>query len=401
MPVEWTSPFTPGLPVPVDSFVGRREVVEQLRAKTARATAGKLQVGFVAGERGVGKSSLASFARFLAERDQKLLGVHAFLGGVGTLQEMIRRLCQALLTESARTAWRRRVLTFFGKHVRQVDLYGVTVEFTAPEKELNRLVNDFAAALRSLLNKIKHEKKGLLLIFDDIDDLARSAEFANWLKSLIDQIALSGKPLPLCLLLVGTEQCRQSLIHHQPSLARTLDPIPLEPWSEHETREFFKKNLQKAAMAVDDAALQTLSRYAAGLPVIAHEIGDVAFSLDRDAHIDQADALRAALAAAEIIGRKHVRPQLFDALRNPDHHTALKRWAVNPPGMVFSKTDLLNKASARDAAAITSLILRLNKLGVLERDPKRSDDAYRFADRLHHAYLLLEAQRAARLKKSQ
>jgi hypothetical protein len=37
------SPFTPGLPVPVEFFVGRQEEVDRLRQKVASATSGRLE----------------------------------------------------------------------------------------------------------------------------------------------------------------------------------------------------------------------------------------------------------------------------------------------------------------------------------------------------------------------
>lgn len=91
MPKDY-SPFTPGLPVPVEFFVGRLAEVNRLTEKVASAGVGRLQVAFLSGERGIGKSSLASFVRVIAERDHGALGLHTFLGGVATLEEMARRV---------------------------------------------------------------------------------------------------------------------------------------------------------------------------------------------------------------------------------------------------------------------------------------------------------------------
>lgn len=58
------SPFTPGQPVPVEFFVGRSEEVRHLLDQVNAATTGKLRVGFLTGERGIGKSSLAASPDF-------------------------------------------------------------------------------------------------------------------------------------------------------------------------------------------------------------------------------------------------------------------------------------------------------------------------------------------------
>ena len=112
------SPFTPGVPVPVEFFIGRQEEVNRLREKVAAASAGRLQVVFVCGERGIGKSSLASFVRSLVERDAKVLGLHTFLGGVSSLEEVARRVFDRLLKESIGKTWEGKIKEFFGKHIK-------------------------------------------------------------------------------------------------------------------------------------------------------------------------------------------------------------------------------------------------------------------------------------------
>lgn len=77
------SPFTPGQPVPIEFFVGRVKEIEQLVSMIRAATAGKFRVGYVAGERGIGKSSLVSFVRHLAERVEQTAGAHVFFGRGG------------------------------------------------------------------------------------------------------------------------------------------------------------------------------------------------------------------------------------------------------------------------------------------------------------------------------
>ena len=239
MPKDISSPFTPGRPVPVEFFVGRLQEIDRLRRKVGHAVNGQLQIGFLVGERGIGKSSVASFVRYLCERELNVLGLHAFLGGVTSLEEMVRRIFDRLLNEAAGTTWHEKVKGLFGNYISEVGLFGISLAFRAPEKDLRRLADDFAPALRNLVDKIKEDKKGILLILDDINGLASSVDFANWLKSLVDEISTSRKPLPLSLLLAGLEDRRESLIALQPSLARVFDLIEIRSWSDQETRQFF------------------------------------------------------------------------------------------------------------------------------------------------------------------
>ena len=67
-----SSPFRPGQPVPIEFFVGRVNEIERLHGMVKASTRGRFKIGFVSGERGIGKSSLASFVRFLSERENNV-----------------------------------------------------------------------------------------------------------------------------------------------------------------------------------------------------------------------------------------------------------------------------------------------------------------------------------------
>ncbi|MBI3272708.1 MAG: ATP-binding protein [Planctomycetes bacterium] len=393
MPKEY-SPFTPGQPVPVEFFVGRSAEIELLKGKIAATSTGRLQVAFLAGERGVGKSSLASFISFMAERDTKLLALHTFLGGVTSLEEMARRIFDRLLKDSMGKSWYGKIEGFFGKHIQKVGLFGVSVEFGAPAQDLRRMVYDFAPALRNLTKQLAEERRGILLVLDDLNGLATSEDFANWLKSLVDEIATSRQPLPLCILLVGLEERRHSLIGLQPSLARIFDVVELRPWTPAESRDFYQNAFKKAGMAADAEALELLVRYAGGLPVLAHEIGDAAFKLDTDDRIDTQDVLRGVYAAADIVGRKHLEPKVFQAIRSTRYRAILRKVANRPVDMEFKRSDLIGRLSHGEAKVLDNFLTKMKQLGVIRSDREAGPGCYRFDNLLHYSYFWLEAQRA-------
>lgn len=385
--------------MPVEFFVGRVAEIERLRKKVQRSLEGRLEIGFVVGERGIGKSSLASFVCYLCERDLRVLGLHTFHGGVVSLEEMVRRVFNRLLKESVETSWHEKIREFFGDRIRQVGLFGVSLEFQAPKHDLRRLAYDLAPALRNLVAGLKEEKKGLLLILDDINGLATSLEFANWFKSLVDEISTSREGLPLCLLLVGLEERRRSLISLQPSLARVFDIIDVRSWSKGEARDFFQDAFSKVGTPLDPEALGLLCRYAGGLPVLAHEIGDAVFNLDQDNHVDVRDANAGVIAAADIVGRKHLEPSVLRAIRSENYRSILRKLATGPEQMEFQRGDVVKRLKQEEQKVFDNFLRRMADLGVVERAPEQGAGAYRFANLLHYMYFRLEAARAERSRK--
>ncbi len=234
-----SSPFTPGQPVPIEFFVGRVNEIEYLRSMVRTAVKGRFKIGFVTGERGIGKSSLVSFVRHLSEREDQIAGSHVFLGGAKDVPDMIRRTLDRLLKENIDKPWYSKLRDFFGRHIGEVGLFGISVELRLSDADLKTLAHEFVPTLRHLLQKLKGERKAFLLILDDINGLANSEEFANWLKSTVDEIATGVGSLSLCLIVVGLEEKRKSLLSLQPSLDRVFDLIQIRPWSDHETAQFF------------------------------------------------------------------------------------------------------------------------------------------------------------------
>ena len=184
------SPFSPGKPVSQDLFVGRAAEINRMMTRVAVAERGRLQVSFLSGERGIGKSSLASFIRAMTEREHAMIALHVFLGSVSSLDQLCKAVFDRFLKESIQTPWYKKLADLFGRHVKKVDLFGLGVEFAASQEELAQLVRDFEPALRNLLDRLKDDKKGLVLILDDIDRLVHNPEFAHWLKSLVDGMSV-------------------------------------------------------------------------------------------------------------------------------------------------------------------------------------------------------------------
>ena len=149
-----SSPFRPGQPVPIEFFVGRSPEIERLRGMVNASTQGRFKIGFVSGERGIGKSSLTAFVRHLVEHDHDVAGCHVFLGGVQDLREMLRQTFDRLLKESMNRPWHQQLMDFFGDRVQKVGLFGVSLELKLQENDLALIERDFASLIRQLMEKL-------------------------------------------------------------------------------------------------------------------------------------------------------------------------------------------------------------------------------------------------------
>ena len=388
------SPFKPGQPVPAEFFVGRIQEIHQLQSMVNASLQGQFKIGFVSGERGIGKSSLVSVVRHFSDRASNTASCHIHLGGVKGLNEMVRQIFDRILNESVDKSWHQQVKDFFGNHVKTVgmDLFGFTLELDVEDKQMSMLSQNFVPSMRNLLDKIKGEKEALLLILDDINGLATSTDFANWLKSMVDEIATSHQQkMPLCILVVGLEERRQELISGQPSLDRVFELINIFPWSPEETAEFYQSTFNSMNVSIEQNELNRLVLFTGGLPVLAHEIGDAVWRTIQSSNINAKEVNQGISIAANIIGQKLLEPQIFSAIQSEKYRSILRKIAAGEPKIDFTRAELVKRLPPEEVKSLDHFLRRMTKLGAIERVAEIKG-GYQFPNFLYALYFYLQSQ---------
>jgi len=399
---EKISPFTPGNPVPIELFVGRLDKIEEIVRYVEQSSSGRQESVFLLGDRGIGKSSMASFLRHFVTTKNNMLGIHVFLGGVSTLEEMVRRIVDQLLKEAQTQTWYDKIAQLFGNHIRQVGLFNISVTFAPPEKDLRELVNKFPEALDKLLQRLEEEKAGLFIALDDVDALVDNAEFANWYKSFADEIATHYKTFPVFLMLVGLPEKRDILASTQPSLMRIFKPVEIEKLSDREVEQFVSRAFGKTTVKVEAKAMEWMVKYSSGLPIMMHEIGDATFWTDTDGVIDEDDAVKGVLAAAQNVGRKYLDPKVYRAIRSQGYMAILRKLGKREISIsrYFKKRELVAKLNASEKRVLTNFLRRMRELGVIEPDIEGGTGSYKFVNDIYPIYIWLEGTRFERTKGS-
>ena len=332
----------------------------------------RLKVGFVSGERGIGKSSLVSYVRHIAERQHNMAAAHVHLGSAQNLDDMVRCTLDAVLRDSIDRPWYEKVKNFFGKAVEEVGLFGVSVKLNLAPKELSVIVNNFIPAVRELLEQLQKVKRdGLLLILDDINGLAKSPDFVHWLKSMVDTIATEQKPLPLCIIVVGLEERRREMMGIQPSIGRIFELVKIAQWSRKETTDFYRKIFAQAGAKVADDALKFMALCADGFPSVAHEIGDAVWRTADNPSITFVNAIKGIDAAIRIIGEKLIEPQILATIRSEKYNTILRKIVKSDIEIyAFGRSELKEILTDTEQKALGNFFRKMVEIGLFQTDPE-------------------------------
>lgn len=386
------SPFYPGKPVPIEYFIARISEIERLERSIKQTLSGRNENIFIMGERGIGKSSLAGFIRYIAEKQYDFIGTHCFLGGVKDLNEMIRLIFQRLFQEVKEKTIFEKLKNIFGDYIKEVTLFGMGVEFTQDPSKLRTILDNFLPTIRKINETIKDNKKGIILILDDLNGISKVPEFANFLKSFVDELATSRNPLPLMIIFVGIPEIKENMIRCQSSVARIFNITDLLPMDKSESRKFFLNNFNKVGISVSEDALSYMVNFSGGFPMLMHELGDAIFWLDKDNHIDIDDAIGGLIEAANIIGKKYLDPQVYQVLKSETYSSILIKIGKLTLGKRFQRKNILENASKKESKTFDNFLFKLKTLGIINKTENRGE--YKFANMLYHLYIRLRARRA-------
>lgn len=349
------SPFRPGQPADIELFIGRSQQISEVTQLVKNSANDRFQIGFLTGERGIGKTSLASFSQHLVERDATAATSHVMLGGIKSLDRFVQRTLEHIIKDNADRPWYRTILAIFGERVESVGLFGVSINLRFSPAEMQEVTNAFPEALRTIQTKLEGNRPSLFIVLDDIDDLAELPDFANWLKSTVDSIAIHRSPTKVTLLLVGLEETRRSLLALQPSLARVFQVVDIFPWTQEESEGFFTTYFDSVNGTLEPDALHFMADMTGGLPVVAHEIGDAVYRTTEEYPVMLSDAINGITNAARILGHKMLQPQIVEALQSERYREILRILPTGPLTRRFRRSELIDRLPDESVRSVDAL----------------------------------------------
>ncbi|MEW6097321.1 MAG: ATP-binding protein [bacterium] len=147
------SPFYPGQPVPIEFFIGRINEIQRITRSINQVELGKPQAIFLTGEYGIGKSSLAGFMKYLAEKNNSILGIHVFLGNVETVEDLaIKTVETTIKTPIYELTISEKIGNFLAKYIGKQDLFGFNINLEVLKADGPNLSQGYLPFLHELLN---------------------------------------------------------------------------------------------------------------------------------------------------------------------------------------------------------------------------------------------------------
>ncbi|MBC8204934.1 DUF2791 family P-loop domain-containing protein [bacterium] len=396
------NPFTPDEPVSKENFVGREKEIEMILRSAHQVSMGVRQSFFIVGDYGIGKSSLASYIKYAVHTQFNLAAYHIYLSDINSLEDMSFNIVTGLIKQSKELNVIDKVKKFLGEYIKEIHLFNVDINTEALKRDAFNLSSSFASMLQDTYAYLQDDFKGIALILDDLNGISDNPRFAPLIKSTVDSIATSSRPLPLLLIFCGVEKRRLDMISHHPSIARIFSVIDVKPLSDNETAKFFRDSFDKIGFKIEKEALDTIVYYSSGLPRLMHEIGNSVFWVTEKKYIDSITAMRGIRGAVDEIGRKYFGP-LQKILTSKDYRSILRSLLTlmgkkSKENLVFDKKEIIEKLSDAEAKKFNNFLQRMKNINAIHPGDIRGE--WFFSDYLTFWYFYFETEKLLKINKS-
>jgi DNA-binding HxlR family transcriptional regulator len=254
------------------------------------------------GERGIGKTSLASYTRWIAEEPNEILETDfKFATAYYTVErdqslvDVCRGLTSKLLASIDKGIAQscveklKSLKLHFAVHVPGVGELKVDPEETTEVQ--SRLYGDFEKAIEKAWDELKTSYNGILLIVDEIHNLKTFDGAGSFFKIVSEAWAVDGYRNAM-FAVIGLPDVPANISSDDPSAPRVFSYVELTRLTSDESLSIIQKCIEGSGKTIDKNAAQTVATWSGGFPYFLHQLGYDAFEADTDQNITTDDISR-------------------------------------------------------------------------------------------------------------
>jgi len=321
------NPFSPSGLVGTSLFGGRYKYINTILSKLLQVRSGKHTSFYLYGERGIGKTALARFIDYLATDDNLDGYPMDFLTAyyscqpnqtfTSVLEAVLNKLVDSL-DNSVIDNLANRLGEIFKNGKFQIGAFGVSGSLDLGarrgENQSDTTVKDQSVSiLRNLIREVRNTaneqgKKydGILIIFDEMDNLADLDAAAAIVRGIATELDFDGKGY-FSFMFIGYEQGMEKFTDGDRSIKRMLELIALEAMPVEEVKETFIKAFKAADLQWEEESLNSGSANTGGYPLAIQVSGYHLVSVDNDGLIDKSDWDKSKLSVlSDLTNREYV-----------------------------------------------------------------------------------------------
>lgn len=389
------NPFTPGSPVPHGIFIGRAEEIERLETCLIQTRSGKPANFMITGERGIGKSSLLLYIKYVADGSIPLnstklnfIVIDTDIDRSTTQLGLVKKIQLGLDRALGQTEAARTLLKELWTFIKRVEAAGVKINTEDRSQIDELLLEEFSYSLAEVVNRIccksdegtlfSTSKDGILVLIDEADNGSRDLDLGSFMKLLTERLQRRGCN-KICFGIAGLPELRNVLLDSHPSSLRIFEELLLERLSEDEVGRVINiclresKRVNNIETAITENAKKLLINFSEGYPHFIQQFGYSAFAADSDNIIDHEDVYKGALGkrgAMELIGDRYYRDNFYNKIQKDSYRQVLRIMAEDMDGWV-SKQKIKEKFRGKTTTLDNAIMALRDRKIILSKEGEK------------------------------
>lgn len=323
------NPFKPGDPVYSGMFTGRLDEILGIEKSLFQTKNGNHQNIIFVGERGIGKSSLLLYARYLASKEYNFLSIFISLSDNTDLKSLACKIQDGLERQLATSNQALNYLKKLWKFVKTIEIPGTLgIKTSQDARTDDQIIDDIVYSLASTVKSLtadsqlkdlglSKKKDGLIIFIDEADKASDNLKLGTFLKYL-NEILISEGAINFLIIMAGLPNIREVLRKSHESSLRLFKEYELKPLSEAEVKNVIRYGIQESnqmeknlpPFTINEEALDLIFSYSEGYPHFVQQIGASTFEENNDNIISEND-VRAGFfsdgGALQLIGDRYYR----------------------------------------------------------------------------------------------
>ena len=384
------SPFEPTRPVSPRKFKGRLKDTQKILRQIPRTIHnGMPEHFFITGKKGMGKTSFVRYVARQAEDDYQMIPVYLSNDKGNTLDELIRRLLEALFREIYKESWGEKLIELFVDNIQEIKIGGSGFSLKDNQKVVENIKKNFVDFMISLCKNL-HDKKGVFIVIDDINGLSNNVEFTDWYKGVMETLLFQEYDVPVIFTLISYPNEFDNLVNINESFARMFQLIEIDNLDDKDIAEFFKSSFEEVGIEFEDEveSLHSMIFFSYGMPLIMQQIGDSIFFFFFDTFKINENIVYLGIAqAADELGNKQLKSKL-NKIRS-DLYISIFLKLGKERLLTFHKSDVKELLSPEENRVFNDFLIRAKDLGILESMGRDNSGEYGFVNRLYIVYFMM------------
>ncbi|MDD5158174.1 ATP-binding protein [Sulfurimonas sp.] len=407
------NPFTPNNPVSAGMFAGRLSEIIALEKGLFQTKNGFPNNYLITGERGIGKSSLMIYLKYISCGDIESLEhgkfnfitVNTVLSEKSDLGIFIRLIEKKIMREIGKLEKVRKFLADTWSFVQRIKIMDSGISESQREQEIDILIDDFAYSLAETCNRItkpeKDEEKrdGIIFIIDEADNASESLRIGYFFKTVTELLQQNGCN-NIMFIVVGLPEVVEKLSSSHESSVRIFTSLKINELNMIDREYVINKGIEEGNKINDEKtsitkeAISHISKLSEGYPHFIQQFAFSAFDYNSDGEINDEDVLEAAIregGAIDAIGNKYYANSFHDKIKSDEYRQVLSIMAEEMNSWI--KKAEIRKKFIGDDSTLSNALQALTSRKIILRNSSRMGE-YRLQQRGFALWIKLFGNRA-------